>query len=690
MDDRGTGQTAAPEPGYDVEIEHDVRIPVRDGLRLSANLFRPVAPDDAHHERFPAILEMIPYRKDDWRYATDVGRGTYLAQRGYVLCRVDIRGTGSSPGIALDEYTEAETLDGCDVVEWLAGQPWCNGNVGMWGISYGGFTAIQVAARRPPHLKAIAPMYATDDRYTDDVHYIGGCATVSELAQYAVSQVAMNALPPRPSYAGPGWIDEWRRRLEETPVWLFEWARRQRDGDYWRQGSLAPDYERITAAILHIGGWMDSYVDPVLRMQARCSNAPRRSIIGNWVHSWPDAAYPGPTTDWLALTVRFFDHWLKGIENGVMDEPALVYFRREYTPPEPFPATLNGSWQAEPAYPVERVRPFEMHLAATDLPCVGRLTLEATGSPAVERFEHRPTIGTRGSLSWGSGHPPNGLARDLRIDEALVPTYTSAPLTEPLDVLGIPEAILHLASSARVAHVVVRLADVAPDGASHQVSAGILNLTHRESHVEPSPLEPGHVYEVRIPLRSTGYRFLPGQRIRLSIASAYWPVIWPSPEPSANELHVGGEHPSRLVLPVVAGSSAVAAPAYAAKGPALLEIGSGSSEAPAWRITEDVMDGSLTVTTYEADTSELPDGTTLATSEALEMTAWEGDPGRATFDNRCVYALRQDGIAADVEAVGRTVAGGDAFTLDLALSVRLDGAPFFERSWHEVVPRDLV
>lgn len=435
---------------------------------------------------------------------------------------------------------------------------------------------------------------------------------------------------------------------------------------------------------------MDSYVDPVLRMQARCSNAPRRSIIGNWVHSWPDSAYPGPTMDWLGLTVRFFDHWLKGIENGVTDEPALVYFRREYTAPEPFPAALNGSWQAEPGYPIERVRRVELHLAAGDAPGVGRLTGHGAAAPAVERFEHRSTIGTRGSLSWGSGHPPNGLARDLRIDEALTPTFTSKPLTEPLDILGFPEAVLHLASSARVAHVVVRLADVAPDGASHQVSAGILNLTHRESHTDPSPLEPGHVYELHVPLRATGYRFLPGQRIRLSIATAYWPVIWPSPEPATNELHMGAAHPSRLVLPVVDGSSAVAAPAYPAKGPALLEVGTGSSEAPSWRITEDVMDGSLTVTTYEADTSELPDGTTLATSEALEMTAWERDPGRATFDNRCAYALRQDGIAADVEAVGRTVAGPDAFTLDLALSVHFDGDLFFERSWHEVVPRDLV
>jgi putative CocE/NonD family hydrolase len=195
---------------YSVQIRHNVRIPMRDGLELSANLFSPLPREPG--EKFPAILEMIPYRKDDWRYNSDVSRMTYFAQRGYVGCRLDIRGTGSSPGLALDEYTETETRDGCEAVEWLAAQLWCNGNVGMWGISYGGFTSIQVAMLQPPHLKAIIPMYATDDRYTDDVHYLGGCMVLSELAQYAVSQIGMNAMPPKPEYAGKDWAAQWKER----------------------------------------------------------------------------------------------------------------------------------------------------------------------------------------------------------------------------------------------------------------------------------------------------------------------------------------------------------------------------------------------------------------------------------------------------------------------------------------------
>ena len=223
-----------------------------------------------------------------------------------MLCRVDVRGTGRSDGVALDEYTADETRDGYELVEWLAAQPWSNGNVGMWGISYGGFTAIQVAALRPPHLRAIVPVYATDDRYLSDVHYVGGCVTASELTQYAVSQVASNALPALPARAGEDWIEAWHARLDSTPVWLVPWLEHQTDGPYWRQGSLAPDYGRIEAAMLLFGGWMDSYVDPVFRMLDRCRRPGVRSSATGRT-SFRTTAIPGPasigTTRWSGSSI---------------------------------------------------------------------------------------------------------------------------------------------------------------------------------------------------------------------------------------------------------------------------------------------------------------------------------------------------------------------------------------------------
>ena len=686
------------EPLYQVKIHYNVPVPTRDGLALSANLFMPVPRDP--EERFPAILEMIPYRKDDWRYIADHQRMTYLAQRGYAGCRLDIRGTGSSPGIAFDEYTPAETQDGYDAVEWLAAQPWCNGMVGMWGISYGGFTAIQVAMLQPPHLKAIVPMYATDDRYTDDVHYIGGCLTCSELAQYAVSQIGMNAMPPKPEYVQGDWAGRWKARLEQTPPWLIEWIRQQTDGPYWRSGSLAPDYGRITCAIFHIGGWADGYTNAVLRMQEKCVNAPRKALIGNWVHSLPDSAYPGPNIDWLHEMVRFFDYWLKGIENGVMDEPTLTLFRREYTPPEPFPREMNGQWIGEPAYPIERTQQRILYLGNGTLE-VNRATpvlseVEGCHVPPVtckDHYPHRPALGTHAGLCWGAGVAPNGLARDLRPDEALSLAYTGEPFDEPLDIVGFPEAILYLSSSAPVAHVVVRLTDVAPDGTSALVSTGILNLTHRDGHMEPKPLTPGEVYEVRVQLKATGYRFLAGQRIRLSVASAYWPAIWPSPHKADNDLHRGPSAPSRLVLPVVSSSSLNPFSSFSSpfSPPDLSKVGSGSEEESVWQIVEDVMQQSVTVKAYGGDTSILPGGqTSLFTSERLDMTAYHHDPAHVRLYNEVIYRLRKQGYETDIRATGSIRSTETDFHVDVELLVRLNGNLFFQKSWLESIPRQLL
>lgn len=668
---------------YEVDIRYDVRIPMRDGVELSANLWLPRT-----DQKFPAILEMIPYRKDDWRYPADHQRGAYFAGHGYAFCRLDIRGTGSSPGVALDEYTPIETQDGYDAIEWLAAQAWCNGNVGMWGISYGGFTSIQVAMLQPPHLKAIAPMYATDDRYTDDVHYLGGCMVASEVAQYAVSQIGMNAMPPKPEYAGRDWAEMWKTRLERTPPWIIEWVRRQIDGAYWHSGSLAPNYDRIRCAIFHIGGWMDGYTSPVLRMQERCVNAPRKALIGNWVHSLPDSAYPGPNLDYLHELDRFFEYWLKGIDNGVMDEPPLTIFLREYTPPEAFPARFNGEWRSEAAYPIERTQCHEFYLGESTLTSPLRSGGDKGG---IDHYPHHPTLGTRASLCWGGGVPPNGLARDLRPDEALSLTYTSAPLDEPLDVIGFPEAILHLSCSAPIAHVVVRLTDVAPDGASAFVSAGALNLTHRNGHADPQPLIPGEIYPVRIQLKATGYRFLRGHRIRLSVASAYWPVVWPSPYKADNYLHRGPMHPSRLILPVVSSDpQAPAPPRFKTTPPDLIPIGTSTEEPPVWQIIEDVIEQAVTVKVYGGDTTVLPYGVSLLESESIEMTAYDADPAHTRLTNEVIYRLVDRGYETHIRASGTLRSTAADFHIDVQLNVTLNGAPFFQKSWLESIPRQLT
>ena len=424
-------------------------------------------------------------------------------------------------------------------------------------------------------------------------------------------------------------------------------------------------------------------------MQERCVNAPRKALVGNWAHSLPDSAYPGPNLDYVHEMARFFDYWLKGIDSSVMDEPPFTLFRREYTPPEAFPAKFNGEWISEAAYPIERTQFQEW--------CLSDKTLTPTPLPSGEgpgvrdHYPHLPTWGTHGPLCWGAGDAPNGLARDLRPDEALALNYTSVPLTEPLDVIGFPEAVLFLSSSAPVAHVVVRLADVAPDGPSALVSLGVLNLTHRESHADPQPLTPGEVYEVRVPLKATGYRFLPGHRIRLTIASACWPIIWPSPYKADNYLHRGPATPSRLVLPVVPPAShPLAPPRFKTTPPELIEIGGGSEEPGVWQITEDVINQSVTVKIYGGDTAALPEGISLSTSEMIELTAHHHDPAHARLYNEVNYHLKEHGYETHVRSTGTIRSTETDFHADVELLVTLNGNIFFQKSWLETIPRRLL
>ena len=441
---------------------------------------------------------------------------------------------------------------------------------------------------------------------------------------------------------------------------------------------------------------MDAYVDAAFRMQKSLA-APSRTIVGNWVHGLPSSATPGPNLDELHEMVRFFDRWLKGIENGADAEPAITWFEREYAEPEPFPETLPGRWRAASAYPHPAVERRDWVFAGGALPLAGGLKEVPVGAAAttagedrdahgVDRYRHRPTVGTRAALSWGAGGPPNGLARDLRPDEAFGPTYTSAPLDDALEILGVPEVLLHLSASSPVATVVVRLTDVAPDGTSAQVSAGILNLTHRLSHDHPGPLEPGRVETIRVELRPAGYRFLPGHRIRVSVASSAWPVTWPSPYATDFELHRGPATPSGLTLPVIppaGGPGDVPVPAFKTTPPDAPEVGGeGGADQPVWHITEDVIAGTVTVTVHDGGEDVLDDGRRLYAAETLVMTASDADPAHATLDADVVYRWQDHDFQTEIRA--RSVQTSDAG------DVRSRGGSRGRRRRRAVLPADLA
>lgn len=516
------------------EVEN-LWIELSDGCRLAVRMW---LPDDAEAEPVPAILECLPYRKRDGTAWRDAEIHPYIAGHGYACLRVDLRGSGDSDGILDDEYSRQEQHDLVEAIAWVARQPWCSGNVGMTGISWGGFNALQVAARRPPELKAIITLDAADDRFADDVHYMGGVMLHDNFA-WASAMYAYLSMPPDPAIVGDEWREAWLGRLRHQRFLLRRWGEHQRRDAYWKHGSVCESYGDIRCAVYAIGGWEDGYVNAVPRLLAGLS-VPAKGLVGPWGHAFPHRAFPGPAIGYLQEALRWWDHWLKGVDTGLMDEPGYRVWMNDSYRPAAVAETRPGRWVAEPSWPSTNVTSRRWFLNESGLGEIAE-----AGAALVHRSPEETGSCT---LEWCSyGGTGGDFAPDQRPDDGRSLCFDSAPLETRLEILGAPALELDIAVDRPIAKLAVRLCDVWPDGASTRVTYTLFNLTHRDSHEHPTPLEPGHRYRVRIVLNHVAHAFLPGHRLRLAISTNYWPQMWPAPEPATLTLHPGE---SLLELPV--------------------------------------------------------------------------------------------------------------------------------------------
>lgn len=514
------------------KIEH-FWITLKDGCRLSARMWLPA---DAEQKPVPAILEYIPYRKRDGTRGRDEPMHHYFAGHGYAVLRVDLRGSGESDGLLEDEYLQRELDDAVEVIDWIAAQKWCSGNVGMMGKSWGGFNCLQVAAMRPKQLKAVLSVCSTDDRYRDDIHYMGGCLLNDNL-WWGIIMLAYQARPADPELFGAGWRDNWKERLANMPFWPLLWLKHQRRDAYWQHGSICEDWSAIETPVFLIGGWVDAYTNAIPRMLAKLKS-PRKAIIGPWAHIYPQDGTPGPAIGFLQEAVKWWDRWLKGIENGADKEPMLRTWLQDYTPPLGTRTAHPGRWVAEDAWPSSNIAPLVYHLNVDGLG-------KSAGKSQAMTIRSPQDVGMAGGEWMGAGCAGE-LPTDQRIDDGGSLVFDTAVLDQPLEVLGAPELHLELSVDKPVAQIAARLSDVASDGRVLRVSYQVLNLTHRDSHAEPTPLEPGKTYKVKVTLNDCGHRFAAGHRIRVALSTAYWPLIWPAPEAVTMTLSAGA---SRLVLP---------------------------------------------------------------------------------------------------------------------------------------------
>jgi hypothetical protein len=504
-----------------IHIDEDLRIPMADGVTLSARLWRPA---DAVRSPVPAIVEYIPYRKRDHTRARDETLHRHFAGHGYVSVRVDLRGSGESGGILGDEYCQQELDDGYAVVQWLADQPWCDGRVGMIGISWGGFNGLQIAAMRPPALKAIVTVCSSDDRYADDVHYMGGCLLGDNLS-WASVMFAYNSLPPDPALRGADWRAQWHQRLEANEPWLIEWLSHQHRDAYWQHGSVCEDYKAIECPVMAVSGWADGYTDAVFRLLEHL-HVPRQGLIGPWSHKYPHQGVPGPAIDFQGETLRWWDRWLKGRDTGIMDEPMLRAWIQEAAEPATRYRRRPGRWVGVDTWPSDGITERWLFPARG-----GYLTDQPMAADEQPFSLQSPLSLGLFAGKWCSYSVGPDLPYDQREEDGGALVFETAPLTEAMELLGAPRLRLCFQVDRPVAQVAARLSDVAPDGKATRVTYGVRNLNHTTDHADSEALTPGTTYTVEVDLNHLGHRFFAEHRLRLSLSTSYWPLAWPPPEP---------------------------------------------------------------------------------------------------------------------------------------------------------------
>lgn len=501
-------------------------IALADGTRLAARMWLPV---DADKDPVPAILEYLPYRKRDGTIVRDALTHPYLAGHGYACIRVDMRGNGDSDGIMQDEYTEQELADAEEVIAWLVRQPWCTGKVGMMGISWGGFNSLQVAARQPPGLDAIITLCSTDDRYTDDIHYKGGCLLGENLG-WSATMLAYSSRAPDPALVGERWKNMWLDRLKHEPLLAIPWLQHPHRDAYWKHGSVCEDIGAIRAAVLAIGGWNDAYSNAVPRLVASVQS-PVKGIIGPWAHKYPHFAVPEPRIGFLQEALRWWDQWLKGIDTGVDQDPAHRTYIMALNRPGTSVTHIGGRWVSDQRWPADQHERQRWHLNQQGL----STTRDTASKQIVASPQHTGADSGEYCIIWLGPEFPG----DQRQDDAGSLTFDSAPLTKPIDIVG--GAVLHLkvSSDRPVAVAAVRLNAVWPDGAVSRLTYAVTNLCHRDGHEHPQALEPGKTYTLKIKLDDVACTVPKGHRLRVSISTSYWPLIWPAPEPVTLTVHTG-------------------------------------------------------------------------------------------------------------------------------------------------------
>ncbi|GHE87959.1 peptidase S15 [Aliiroseovarius zhejiangensis] len=652
---------------HDLTHDRDLGITLPDGTRLSARVWMPV---DAMDRPVPAILEYLPYRKTDGTAERDAGMHPWIAQRGYACLRVDRRGCGESEGLFDDEYSEQELQDGEDVIEWIARQRWCTGAVGMQGISWGGFNSLQIAARAPAALKAVITIGSTVDRYADDVHYKGGIQH-SDNISWAATVLSWFSMPPDPEQVGDKWRSMWLERLENTPPLPRIWAEHRDRDAYWKHGSICEDYGAIKAAVLAFGGLHDGYRN-TMRHLVENLDAPVKGVAGPWGHKYPHISQIGPSIGYLQEALRWWDHWLKGVDNGVEQDPAWRAYVMDSATPDPVASHRDGWWISDQTLPSAQEQVQELTLG-------NELTgaLPATVAPDLR---HGEQCGEFFTFGFGSGELPD----DQQPDDARSACFDSQAQVSGVDIVGRPMVRLRVAADRPRAQLVVRLCDLRPDGTSMLITMGLLDLRNRDGFEAKRDLIPGQPVDATLALDETAYHLPEGHRLRLAVAGSYWPYSWPEPDPVTLTIAAG-----QLGLPVRAGAKRDewTFPPPISAPPRRTRLLRNGQDEKTRKVDEKT--GRITLT-ISSDHGRVEDLETGIISDSAVREVWTIDPANPADAQAMITWNRSFGRAHwGVSTRAETAMRGapDHFKITQRLVAEEDGETVFDRSWAHKVRR---
>ncbi|MDO9414655.1 CocE/NonD family hydrolase [Pararhizobium sp.] len=494
-------------------------ITLADGTRLAARIWMP---EGAEADPVPAVFEFLPYRKRDGTSPRDESTYPVFAAAGIAGVRVDIRGSGESDGVIDGEYTELELANACELIGWIAAQSWSNGSVGMMGISWGGFNCLQAAALRPPALKAVISIASTIDRYNDDIHYKNGTHLSAQLS-WAATMLAYQSRAPDPDIVGDRWREMWMERLEGEPFFIEEWLQHQRRDAFWKHGSIGDDFSAVEMPAMIIAGWADGYRNtPMLAVDGLGEKA--KAMIGPWVHKYPHFAWPKPRVDFHGEAIAWWNRWLCGEDTGVETLPQM----RAYILDGPRPATRRDR---DPGFWIAKDHWQQPDMQSLYVDQFGTLQhgMPIAGASGQDVYIKSPLDTGTASGEWFTLKPDAEMAGDQRNDDAGSLTFQTAPLNAAVDFLGQPVLELELACEADWANLIARIVDIHPDGTATRVTFGVVNLAHRDGNETPMTMVHGEKTRIRLVLDAMGYRFNPGHRIRLSLSTAYWPMVLPAP-----------------------------------------------------------------------------------------------------------------------------------------------------------------